>query len=75
MRVSRVFIAAATAVTVAIATAAVLSAQTPTEDDYYKLSTAVGAANGADRVARDRAMLGNVMAEEARAISSAISSA
>src|SRR5688500_8019323 len=55
MRVSRVFIAAATVFTVALATVAVLSAQTRTEEDYDKLMKAVGAANGAMGKATDGA--------------------
>ena len=55
MRVSGVCIAAATALTVAFATAAVLSAQTKTEEDYDKLMKAVGAANGAMGKATDGA--------------------
>jgi cytochrome c556 len=55
MRVSRVFMAAATALTVAIATAVVLSAQTRTEEEYDKLMKAVGAANGAIAKATDNA--------------------
>ena len=55
MRVSRVFMAAAMAMTVALATAAMLSAQTRTEEDYDKLMKAVGAANGAMAKATDGA--------------------
>ena len=55
MRVSRVFMAAATALTVAFATAAVLSAQTRTEEEYDKLMKAVGAANGTIAKATDNA--------------------
>jgi cytochrome c556 len=47
--------AAATALTVALATAAVLTAQTRTEEDYDKLMKAVGAANGAIAKATDGA--------------------
>ena len=57
MRVSRVFMAAATAVTVALAAAAVLSAQTRTEEEYDKLMKAVGAANGAIAKATDNASI------------------
>jgi len=55
MRVSRVFMAAATALTVVVATAAILSAQTRTEEEYDKLMKAVGAANGAMAKATDGA--------------------
>ena len=55
MRVSRVFMAAATALTVAFATAALLSAQTRTEEEYDKLMKAVSAANGAMAKATDGA--------------------
>jgi cytochrome c556 len=55
MRVSRVFMAAATTLTLAFLTAAVLSAQTRTEEDYDKLMKAVGAANGAMGKATDGA--------------------
>jgi cytochrome c556 len=55
MRVSRVFIAAAAALTVAFVSAAMLSAQTRTEEDYDKLMKAVGAANGAMAKATDAA--------------------
>ena len=55
MRVSRVFMAAATALTVAFGAAAILSAQTRTEEDYDKLMKAVGAANGAIAKATDNA--------------------
>jgi cytochrome c556 len=57
MRVSRVFMAAATALTVVFATAALLSAQTRTEEDYDKLMKAVGAANGAIAKATDGATI------------------
>ena len=55
MRVSRVFMAAATALTVVFATAAILSAQTRTEEEYDKLMKAVFAANGAMAKATDGA--------------------
>ena len=55
MRVSRVFMAAATALTVVVATAAILSAQTRTEEEYDKLMKAVGAANGVMAKATDGA--------------------
>ena len=55
MRVSRVFMTAATVLTVAFVTAAVLSAQTRTEEEYDKLMKAVGAANGAIAKATDNA--------------------
>src|SRR5687767_12964510 len=57
MRVSRVFMAAATALTIAFATAAVLSAQTRTEEEYDKLMKAVGAANGTIAKATDGATI------------------
>ena len=57
MRVSHVFMAAATALTVAFVTAAVLSAQTRTEEEYDKLMKAVGAANGAIGKATDNATI------------------
>jgi cytochrome c556 len=55
MRVSRLFMAASTALVVAFASAAVLSAQVKTEEDYDKLMKAVGAANGAIAKATDGA--------------------
>ena len=55
MRVSRFFMAAAAALTVVFATAAILSAQTRTEEEYDKLMKAVGAANGAMAKATDGA--------------------
>jgi cytochrome c556 len=55
MRVSRVFVAAATALVIAFASAAMLSAQTKTPEDYDKLMKAVGAANGAIAKATDGA--------------------
>jgi cytochrome c556 len=57
MRVSRVFMAAATALTVVFATAAILSAQTRTEEEYDKLMKAVSAANGAIAKATDGATI------------------
>jgi len=57
MPVSRVFMAAATALTVVFATAAILSAQTRTEEEYDKLMKAVGAANGAIAKATDGATI------------------
>jgi cytochrome c556 len=55
MRVSRAFMAAGLAMLVAIASAAILSAQTRSEEDYDKLMKAVGAANGAIAKATDGA--------------------
>jgi cytochrome c556 len=55
MRVSRLFLAASTALIVAIGSAAMLSAQAKTEEDYDKLMKAVGAANGAIAKATDGA--------------------
>jgi cytochrome c556 len=55
MRVSRILMAAATAMIVAVTSAAVLSAQARTEEDYDKLMKAVGAANGAIAKATDGA--------------------
>jgi cytochrome c556 len=57
MPVSRVFMAAATALTVVFVTAAILSAQTRTEEEYDKLMKAVGAANGAIAKATDGATI------------------
>lgn len=57
MPVSRVFMAAVTALTVVFATAAILSAQTRTEEEYDKLMKAVGAANGAIAKATDGATI------------------
>jgi cytochrome c556 len=55
MRVSRLFIAATTALVIAFASAALPSAQAKTEEDYDKLMKAVGAANGAMAKATDGA--------------------
>jgi cytochrome c556 len=55
MRVSRLFMAATTALVAAFASAALLSAQAKTEEDYDKLMKAVGAANGAMAKATDGA--------------------
>lgn len=55
MRVSRFFIAASTALVVALASASMLSAQAKTEEDYDKLMKAVGAANGTIAKATDGA--------------------
>ena len=55
MRVSRLFMTAATALIVAVASAAMLSAQAKTEEDYDKLMKAVGAANGTIAKATDNA--------------------
>lgn len=62
MRVSRLFMAAAAALVVAFASAALLSAQAKTEEDYDKLMKAVGAANGTIAKATDNA----TVAAEAR---------
>jgi cytochrome c556 len=55
MRVSRAMIAAASALLVAVTSAAVLTAQAKTEEDYDKLMKAVGAANGTMAKATDGA--------------------
>ena len=55
MRGSRAFMAAAVAMLVTIGSAAFLSAQAKTEEDYDKLMKAVGAANGAMAKATDGA--------------------
>ena len=55
MRVSRLFIAAGAALLVAVSSAAILSAQAKTDEDYDKLMKAVGAANGAMAKATDNA--------------------
>lgn len=55
MRVSGVFMAAGLAMLVAIGSAAIVSAQAKTEEDYDKLMKAVGAANGAIAKATDGA--------------------
>ena len=57
MRVSRLFMAATTALLVAIGSAAMLSAQAKTEEDYDKLMKAVGAANGTIAKATDGATI------------------
>lgn len=57
MRVSRLFMAAASALIVAFASAAMLSAQAKTEEDYDKLMKAVGAANGTIAKATDGATI------------------
>jgi cytochrome c556 len=53
MRISRFLMAAAMAVVVAATSAAILSAQAKTDEDYDKLMKGVGAANGAMRKAAD----------------------
>ena len=55
MRVSRLFMAAGLALIVALSSAAVLSAQAKTDEDYDKLMKAVGAANGTIAKATDGA--------------------
>ena len=55
MRVSRLFMAAGLAMIIAISSAAILSAQAKTEEDYDKLMKAVGAANGVMAKATDGA--------------------
>ena len=55
MRVSRAFVAAGLVMLVAIASAAILSAQAKTDEDYDKLMKAVGAANGTMAKATDGA--------------------
>lgn len=53
MRISRVLMAAGLAMLVAVTSAAILSAQAKTDEDYDKLMKSVGAANGAMRKAAD----------------------
>lgn len=53
MRVSRFLLAAGLAVLVGVGSAAILSAQAKTDEDYDKLMKGVGAANGALRKAAD----------------------
>lgn len=55
MRSSRAFMAMAPAMLVAIGSAAIVSAQARTDEDYDKLMKAVGAANGAMAKATDGA--------------------
>jgi cytochrome c556 len=55
MRVSRLFMAAGLALLVAVSSAAILSAQAKTDEDYDKLMKAVGAANGTIAKATDGA--------------------
>jgi cytochrome c556 len=62
MRVSRLFMAAGLALLVAVSSAAILSAQAKTDEDYDTLMKAVGAANGAMAKATD----GATVAGEAR---------
>lgn len=62
MRMSRVFMAAGLALLVAVSSAAILSAQAKTDEDYDKLMKAVGAANGTMAKATD----GATVAGEAR---------
>jgi cytochrome c556 len=62
MRIARVLMTAGTALLVAVASAAILSAQAKTDEDYDKLMKGVGAANGAIAKATD----GAVVAAEAR---------
>ena len=57
MGVSRLFMAAGLALIVAISSAAVLSAQAKTDEDYDKLMKAVGAANGTIAKATDGATI------------------
>lgn len=62
MRVSRLFMAAGSALIVAISSAAILSAQSKTDEDYDKLMKAVGAANATIAKATD----GPTIAAEAK---------
>lgn len=55
MRVSRLFMAAAAAMVVAVTSAVIVSAQAKTDEDYDKVMKAVGAANGAMGKATDGA--------------------
>ena len=57
MRVSRLFMAAGLALIVAISSAAILSAQAKTDEDYDKLMKGVGAANGTIAKATDGATI------------------
>jgi len=57
MRVSRLLMAAGLALSVAISSAAILSAQAKTDEDYDKLMKAVGAANGTIAKATDGAAI------------------
>src|SRR5687768_11769289 len=57
MRASRLFMAAGLAMIVAIGSAAILSAQSKTDEDYDKLMKAVGAANGTIAKATDAATI------------------
>lgn len=57
MRVSRLFMAAGLALIAAISTAAILSAQAKTDEDYDKLMKGVGAANGTIAKATDGATI------------------
>ena len=58
MRISRVLMTGAMALLVAATSAAILSAQAKTDEDYDKLMKGVGAANGAMRKAADAAATG-----------------
>lgn len=62
MRSSRFLLAAGLAVLVAVSSAAIISAQSKTDEDYDKLMKAVGAANGA----MGKATEGAAVAEEAK---------
>lgn len=53
MRISRVLMTGAMALLVATTSAAILSAQAKTDEDYDKIMKSVGAANGAMRKAAD----------------------
>ncbi len=68
MRVSRVLMAAGLAVLVSVGSAAVLSAQAKTDEDYDKLMKAVGAANGALRGAAKEQNTAGVSAEAAKMV-------
>lgn len=57
MRIARVLMTAATAMLVAVASAAILSAQAKSDEDYDKLMKAVGAANGTIAKATDGATI------------------
>ncbi len=57
MRVSRLFMAAGLALIVAISSAAILSAQAKTDEDYDTLMKGVGAANGTIAKATDGATI------------------
>jgi cytochrome c556 len=57
MRVTRLVLAAGVALVVAVSSAAILSAQAKTDEDYDKLMKGVGAANGAIAKATDGATI------------------